>query len=81
MSDISSEIFTFNSKLLPMIVETVLTCARQRLALEGHQRDKIDFSCPPTAHEGNFIAMLRLVAKADCDLERHLISVQKMQSM
>ncbi len=46
----------------------------------GSQRsstDKIYFSCPPTANEGNFIAMLRLVAKADCDLERHLISGPK----
>lgn len=77
MSDISSENFAFNSKLLPMIVETVLTCARQRLALQGHQQDKVDFNCPATANEGNFIAMLRLVAKADCNLERHLISGPK----
>ena len=73
-SDISSENLAFNSKLLPLIAEVVFTCARQRVALQSHQQDKVDFSCFPTGNEGNFIAILRLLAKADCDLERHLIS-------
>ena len=74
MSDIGVKIFTFNSKLLPVIVDTVLTCARQKLAFQCHKQDKIDFSCPPTSNEGTFIAMLRLLAKVDSDFERHLIS-------
>lgn len=74
MSDIGMKNLTLNSKLLPVIVDTLLTCARQKLAFQGHKQDKIDFSCPPTTNEGNFIAILRLLAKADGDLERHLIS-------
>lgn len=74
MSDISSENLALNCKLLPLIAETVVTCARQRMAPQGYNQDKIDFSCLPTGNEGNFIAVLRLLAKADCDLKRHLIS-------
>ena len=35
MSTISSENLASNSKLLPMIAETVFTCARQRLVLHA----------------------------------------------
>ena len=74
MLDIGVKIFIFNSKLLPVIVGRVLTCARQKLAFQGHKQAKIDFSYPPTNNEGTFIAMLRLLAKVDSDFERHLIS-------
>ena len=52
----------------------LLTCARQKLVFQGHKQDKIDFSCPPSNNEGNFIAMVRLLSKVDSDFERHLIS-------
>ena len=38
------KIFLFNSEILPVLVEGVLTCARQKVALQGHKQDKIDFS-------------------------------------
>lgn len=50
---------------------------RQKLALQGHKQDKVDFSSPPTSNEGNFIAMVRLIAKVDHDFERHLVSGPK----
>ena len=36
VQDANSRHFKFNSKVLPIIVETVITCARQRIALQGH---------------------------------------------
>ena len=57
--DVGGKIFKHNSEILPHIVETVLTCSRQRIALQGHSQDKIDFSSPLTSNEGNFIAILR----------------------
>ena len=67
-SDIRSKNFKFNSKVLP-IVEEVITCARQRIALQGHQQDKIEFASPPTHNEGNFISILRLLSKCNSDLK------------
>ena len=72
--DVSSENFKLNSKILPPIVDAVLTCARQRIALQGHMQDKIDFNSPPLLNEGNFIALLRLLAKNNTILKEHLVS-------
>ena len=38
--------FRFNSQVLPSIVEAVLLCAKQRIAFQAHQQDKIDFVAP-----------------------------------
>ena len=59
---------------LQCIVETVLTCSRQRITLQGHRQDKIDFSSPPTSNEGNFFTILRLLAKNDAVLREHIVS-------
>lgn len=56
--DISSQNYKFNSKVLPLIVEAVISCARQKIALQGHQQDKIYFAIPPVHNE------VRLLAKA-----------------
>ena len=72
--DINDKNFKFNSEVLPSIVEAVVTCAKQIIALRGHQQDKIDFGSPPTHNEGNFIAILRLIAKNNPTLKEHLIS-------
>ena len=61
-----------NYKILPLIVEAVLLCARQKIALQGHQQDKIDFALPAMRNEGNFIAMLRLLSKNNATLHEHL---------
>ena len=57
---------------MPLIVEAVLLCARQKIALQGHQQDKIDFALPAMRNEGNFIAMLRLLSKNNAKLHEHL---------
>ena len=56
-----------NEKILPAIVEAVMLCTKQQIALRGH-RDKIDFTQPPTANEGNFIALIRLLAEHNTTL-------------
>ena len=38
----------------------------------GSSQDKIDFDCPPVHNEGNFIAILRLLAGSNSCLEEHL---------
>ena len=63
--------------MLPIIVEEVITCARQRIALQGHQQDKIEFATPPTHNEGNFISILRLLSKCNSDLKEHLLNGPK----
>ena len=70
--DCSAKNFMLNSKILPLIVEVVLLCARQKIALQGHQQDKIDFALPAMRNEGNFIAMLRLLSKNNATLHEHL---------
>ena len=50
--------FRLNSEALPAIVEAVIMCAMQRIALQGHQQDKIDFGSAPLHNEGNFIAIV-----------------------
>ena len=58
--------------ILPMIFEAVVLCARQRIALQGHKQDKLDFGNPPTHNKGNFIAILRLLASGNDTLDDHL---------
>lgn len=67
--DVGAKNFKLNREILPPIVETVITSSRQRIALQGHSQDKIDFSSPPTVNEGNFIAMIRLLANSNADLK------------
>ena len=60
--------------MLPSVVEAVLLCARQRIALQAHQQHKIDFAGPASSNEGNFIAIVRLLAKNNAVLNEHLTS-------
>ena len=68
----SSKNFEFNSKILPTIVDAVIFCARQRIALQGCHQDKIDYCSEPTQNEGKFVAVLRLLAKNNPTLDDHL---------
>lgn len=70
--DMNSKNFKFNSEVLPAVVEATVLCARQRIALQGHKQDKVDFCSDPEHNEGNFIAILRLVAKSNMCLNEHL---------
>lgn len=63
-----------NSEALPAIVEAVIMCAMQKIALQGHQQDKIDFGSAPLHNEGNFIAIVRLLARNNLCLNEHLTS-------
>ena len=71
--DKNSKNFKFNMEVLPTIVETVLLCAKQRISLQGHHQDKVNFTQEPLRNEGNFIAVLRLLAKNNGALSEHLM--------
>ena len=68
LAEAGSKNFQFNSKILPTIVEAVIFCARQRIALQGSHQDKVDYSSEPTQNQGNFVAVLRLL---DSTLDGH----------
>ena len=72
--DCNARNFRFNSEVLPSIVEAVLLCAKQRIALQAHQQDEINFAGPASRNEGNFIVIVRLLAKHNATLNEHLIS-------
>ena len=72
--DAGAKKFKINCEILPPIIESVITCSRQGIALQGHKQDKIDFSSPPSANEGNFMAIIRLLAKYNPVLKDHLVS-------
>ena len=74
LTDVGDRNFNFNTSILPVIAEAVITCARQRVLLQGHKQDKINFDSPPLNNEGNFIAVLRLLAKNIPELKQHLTS-------
>ena len=38
LADIDERNFKFNSEVLPILIEAVLTCARQKIPLQGHQQ-------------------------------------------
>uniref|UniRef100_UPI00358F763F 52 kDa repressor of the inhibitor of the protein kinase-like n=1 Tax=Myxine glutinosa TaxID=7769 RepID=UPI00358F763F len=66
-----------NEQILPYIVDVVMLCATQQIALRGHRDDKVDFAQAPVANEGNFIAIIRLLAESNPALKEHLISGPK----
>ena len=63
-----------NRAILPYIVDAVLLCTKQQIALRGHQDDQVQFAEPPASNQGNFIAILRLLAESNPVLKEHLIS-------
>ena len=66
-----------NEQILPFIVNVVMLCAKQQVALRGHRDDKVDFAHASAANEGNFIAVLRLLAESNPTLKEHLTAVPK----
>ena len=61
-----------NRKILTKIIDAVLYLARQGLAFRGH-REYQGLGCPST-NEGNFLELMKLLAKYDSLLEQHLIT-------
>ena len=41
LTDVNDTNYRYNSDILPAIFGAVIVCARQRIALQGHQQDKI----------------------------------------
>ena len=72
--DVGDRNFNFNTSILPVVAEAVIICARQRIPIQGHKQDKIDFDSPPLNNKGNFIVVLRLLAKNIPELKEHLTS-------
>lgn len=68
VSKANQALFERNLHILNSIVETVLLCARQTIALRGHRDDLSGDS----ANKGNFLAILTLLARHDPLLKRHL---------
>ena len=69
--DCNTKNVRFNSEVLPSIIEGVILCARQIIALQAHQQNKIDFALPAMRYEGFFIAILRLLSKNKPVLHEH----------
>ena len=58
-----------NRAILPHIVDAVLLCTKQQIALRRHPDDQVQFAESPTSNEGNFIAILRLLAESNPQLK------------
>ena len=74
INQISVENFKQNKALLPSIVDAIMFCARQQIAFRGHMDDKINFDEAPVCNEGNFVAIIRMLAECNSSLKKHLIS-------
>ena len=48
MTDIYARNYKFNLEVLPTIVEAVIMCGKQIIALQGRKQDKINFDSPAT---------------------------------
>ena len=63
-----------NKAIFPFLVDAVLLCVKQQLALRGHRDDEIQFDQSPTSNEGNFVTILRLLANSNPLLKQYLTS-------
>lgn len=70
-----------NRQKLISIVETVIFCGRQGIALRGHRDDQIHLEEAPSANHGNFQALLHFrVQSGDKVLAEHLNSAGQHQN-
>ena len=63
-----------NRAILPYIVDAVLLCTKQQIALRGYLGDQVQFAEPPALNEGYCITILHLLAESNPVLKEHLIS-------
>lgn len=62
-----------NRLILRSIVETIILCGRQGVALRGHRDDSTHVELDPLSNHGNFLALLQFrVLAGDKVLEEHL---------
>ena len=57
---------------MPHIGDAARLCAVQQIPFRGHRDDEIQFTQEPTDNEGNFTAIIRLLAKRNPGLKDHL---------
>ena len=74
ISQISVKNFKQNKALLPSIVDAIMFCARQQIAFLGHRDDKINSDEVPAYNEGDFVAVIHMLAECNSSLKKHLIS-------
>ena len=74
INQISMENFKQNKALLPSIVNATMFCTRQQIAFRGYRDDKINFDEEPACNDGNFVAIIRMLAECNSSLKKHLIS-------
>ena len=70
INTVANENMKTNEAILPLIVNTVRLCAKQQIPLRGHREDKINYSEQPSENEGNFIALIRLLAESNIDIKK-----------
>ena len=66
-----------NRLVLQSIVETVMLCARQGLALRGHRDDSTHVESAPLANHGNFLALLQFRIRAGDELLKEHLQTAK----
>ena len=59
-----------NMKILKFIVRTIVFCGKQNIALRGHRDDNTSTA----TNQGNFRALLQLLAESNAELHEHLES-------
>ena len=72
LNKVTNQNIKSNEAILPHIVDAARLCAVQQIPFRGHRDDKIQFTQEPTDNEGNFIAIIRLLAKSNPGLKNHL---------
>ena len=72
LNKVTNQNIESNEAILPHIVDAARLCAVQQIPFRGHRDDKIQFTQEPTDNEGNFTAIIRLLAKSNPGLKDHL---------
>ena len=72
-----------NREHIRPIVDTILTCSRQNIALRGHREELDSISADgqePIENEGNFRTLLRYTIRGeDSVLQEHMVVTKPMQ--
>ena len=72
LNNVTNQNIKSNEAILPHIVDAARLCTVKQIPFTGHRDDKIQFAQEPTDNEGNFIAIIRLLAKSNPGLKDHL---------
>ena len=81
LSRVRLQQITENRKKIKSIVETIILCGRQGIALRGHRDDSKHLQQAPFANHGNFLALFKFrVDSGDKVLADHLMSASNHQT-